>query len=155
MAADAVDAGPPVRLLIADRSPVERRAIREQLVHAGGIDVVADTGDGEEVVTLVHRHVPAVLITDVSLARRDGLDVARTLRSTAPGVRVLFFAATSTAELELAALRAGALGFLVKGRDGPGLVSAVRAVARGEAAITPATAMRIVERLRGRTPGGA
>ncbi|UGS34620.1 response regulator [Capillimicrobium parvum] len=155
MSAETVDAGPPLRLLIADRSPGERRAIRKQLAHAGGIDVVADTGDGEELVRLVHRHAPAVLVTDVSLTRRDGLDVAQALRSTAPGVHILFFAAASTAELELAALRTGALGFLVKGRDEPGLAAAVRAVARGEAAIAPATAMRIVEGLRRRAPESA
>jgi DNA-binding NarL/FixJ family response regulator len=150
MAAEALHARPPVRLMIADRSPAERQAIRERLRRAGGIDVVADTGDGDEVVRLVHRHVPAVLITDVSLMHRDGLDVTQALRSSAPSVRVLFFAAPPTAELELAALRAGALGFLVKGRDESGLVPAVRAVRRGEAAITPATAMRIIERLRRR-----
>ena len=63
---------------------MERLAIREQLLHAGGFDVVADTGDGEEVVMLVHRHVLSVLVTDVSLMRRDGLDVAQTLRPRHP-----------------------------------------------------------------------
>lgn len=141
-----------MRLLIADDDAAERRALRQELRHARGIDVVADTGDGEDAVRLAECHGPDVLITEVSLTRRGGVDVARAVRATAPSVRVLFFAAPSSASIELAALRAGALGFLVKGRDEAALVSAIRAVARGEAAISPATAMRVVECLRRMPP---
>ena len=119
MAAEAVDAGPPVRLLIADRSPVERRATRERLLHAGGMMSSPDgrrrggRQDGRPA-------VPAVLVTDVSLVRATAGRRADALGRRRPAWRPVLRRAVDSGGRAGRGRRTGALGFLVKGRDEPG-----------------------------------
>ena len=169
MHADAGSAEPtvtpprPLRVLIADAAPMQRSGLRAVLTAGGpaataatgtgtaaaGADIVVagEAGDGAEAVDLARRLLPDVLITDLVLPKVDGLAVTRAVTEARLPVRVLVLTANDTDEDVLAAIAAGAAGFLCKDAPADELVTAVRAVAGGGAVITPAVLARILTRV--------
>ncbi|XVV17717.1 LuxR C-terminal-related transcriptional regulator [Actinoplanes sp. CA-131856] len=119
---------------------------------AAEIVVAGEAGDGGEAVDLARRLLPDVLITDLVLPRVDGLGVTRAVTSAGLPVRVLVMAAGDTDEDVLAAVAAGAAGFLSKDVPGAELIAAVRAVAAGGAVITPSVLARILARVADALP---
>jgi len=113
----------------------------------GEIVVAGETGDGGAAVELARRLLPDVLITDLRLPRVDGLGVTRAITAAGLAVRVLILTADDTDEDVLAAITAGAAGFLRKDAPAAELVTAVRAVAAGGAVITPPILARILARV--------
>jgi DNA-binding NarL/FixJ family response regulator len=111
------------------------------------IVVAGETGDGAEAVELARRLLPDVVIADLSLPRIDGLGVARAITAAGLPVRVLFLTSQDTDEDVLAAVAAGAAGFLRKDPSVEELVAAVRAVAAGGAVIAPVLLARILGRV--------
>nr|WP_296071965.1 response regulator transcription factor [uncultured Actinoplanes sp.] len=154
-AAGDVGGGPvrPLRVLLVDAAPLQRAGLRAVLGAAGGdrqgaeIVVAGEAGDGGEAVDLARRLLPDVLITDLVLPRIDGLGVARAVGAAGLPVRVLVLTAHDEDEHVLAAVTAGAAGFLRKDAAAGELVAAVRAVAAGGAVITPAVLARILTRV--------
>lgn len=145
---------PPLRVLLADAAPMQRSGLRAVLTAtprsdapAPEIVVAAETGDGGEALDLARRLLPDVLITDLTLPRVDGLAVTRAITRAALPVRVLILTAADTDEDVLAAIAAGAAGFLRKDAPATELVTAVHAIANGGAVITPPTLARILTRV--------
>ncbi len=114
--------------------------------------VAGEAGDGAEAVDLARRLLPDVLITDVALPRLDGLAVARAVTEARLAVRVLILTGRDTDEEVVAAIAAGATGYLCKDAPQTELVAAVRAVAGGGAVITPPVLARMLTRLAGTLP---
>ncbi|WP_203817747.1 LuxR C-terminal-related transcriptional regulator [Paractinoplanes ferrugineus] len=119
---------------------------------AGGAEVaeilvVGETGDGAEAVELARRLLPDVLITEIALPRLDGHTVARAVADAGLPVRVLVLTARDSDEEVLAAIAAGAGGFLRKDAPAAEVIAAVRAVAAGGAVITPMVLARILARV--------
>nr|WP_308129305.1 response regulator transcription factor [Actinoplanes polyasparticus] len=141
----------PLRVLLADAAPMQRSGLRAVLTAAapGGSEIVVagETGDGGEAVELARRLSPDVLITDLTLPRIDGLGVARAVARAGLPVRVLVMTDHDTDEDVLAAIGAGAAGYLCKDAPADELVAAVRAIATGGAVITPAVLNRILVRV--------
>ncbi|MGK5685348.1 LuxR C-terminal-related transcriptional regulator [Actinoplanes sp. URMC 104] len=143
----------PVRVLLADAAPLQRSGLRAILVAApagGGVAeivVAGETGDGDEAIRLARRLLPDVLITDLVLPRADGLQVTRAVAASGLPVRVLVLADAGTDEDVLAAVTAGAAGFLHKDAPADELVATVRALAAGGAVITPRVLARILARV--------
>ncbi|MFF5083895.1 LuxR C-terminal-related transcriptional regulator [Actinoplanes sp. NPDC000266] len=148
----------PLRILVADAAPMQRSGLRMVLTAApagGGaaeIVVAGEAGDGGEAVDLARRLLPDVLITDLVLPRVDGLGVTRAVTGAGLPVRVLVMAAGDTDDDVLAAIAAGAAGFLSKDVPGAELIAAVRAVAAGGAVITPSVLARILARVADALP---
>jgi NarL family two-component system response regulator LiaR len=146
---------PQPSLIIADGDPLARRVVRDQLARDSDFVVVAEAAAGERAVELALEHRPDLVLMETALPGLDGLSATRSIVGQAPGVRVVIFSATADPDLELGALRAGASGFLAK-QDGTGaLAQALHAVVRGEAAISRAGTMRLIERLRGAPEPGS
>jgi DNA-binding NarL/FixJ family response regulator len=141
----------PVRVLMADPAPMQRSGLRMVLTStpARGAEIVVagETGDGAEAVELARRLLPDVLITELTLPRLDGLAVARAVTASNLPVRVLVLTDQDTDEHVLAAIAAGAAGFLRKDAPPHELLAAVHAVATGGAAITPAILARVLARV--------
>jgi DNA-binding NarL/FixJ family response regulator len=141
----------PLRVLLADVAPMQRSGLRAVLTAAapGGSEIVVagETGDGGEAVELARRLSPDVLITDLTLPRIDGLGVTRAVARAGLPVRVLVMTDHDTDEDVLAAIAAGAAGYLCKDAPADELVAAVRAIAAGGAVITPAVLNRILVRV--------
>ncbi len=126
-----VTKGKMTRILLADDQQVVRQALRCLLERESDLQVVGETSDGLEIVPLVERLRPDVLITDVAMPGLYGLEVTRRVREQAPGTGVVILSRYPNEWYVTEALRRGALGYVVKQSDVADLLRAVRAVARG------------------------
>ena len=123
--------GKMTRILLADDQQVVRQALRCLLERESDLHVVGETSDGLEIVPLVGRLKPDVLITDVALPGLHGLEVTRRVRKQTPGTGVVILSRYATEWYVTQALRSGAFGYVARQSDAADLLHAVRAVARG------------------------
>ncbi|MFH8370985.1 response regulator [Streptomyces sp. NPDC018031] len=140
---DPVD-GPAIRVLIADDQPLVRRGLALILSPDPAFEVVGEAGDGAEAVDLAHRLRPAVVVMDIRMPVLDGVAATARLTRELPGCRVLALSTFDMDEYVVAALRAGACGFLPKDISPEELVTAVRVVHTGEAAVAPRLLTRLI-----------
>ncbi len=133
-----------VRVVLADDHPMFRFGLGAVLEQTESVEVVAAVGSGRELVEAVERHRPDVVITDLSMPDLDGVAATRQLLAARPDLGVLVLTMHEDDEHVFTALRAGALGYLVKGADGDEIVRAVLAVAHGDAVYGGSVARRIV-----------
>ena len=144
----------PIRVILADDHAVVRKGIREFLEEEDDIVVVAEATDGSEAVDLVARHEPDVAVLDIQMPGVGGIEATRRIRAEQPGVRVLILTAYDDDPYIFALLQAGASGYILKTAGSRELAEAVRAVHRGESALDPAVAQKVVQQLTtGRPPG--
>jgi DNA-binding NarL/FixJ family response regulator len=141
-----------VRVLIVDRDPLVRRIVRDALA-GNAISVVAETGDGREAVHLAAQHRPDVVLMDIVLPELDGPTAIRRIVSAGPLVRVVVFTGAMDAEAGLTALKAGACGYVTKDAELSTLPRIIRAVARGEAAVSRDFVSVLIDRLRAAPEG--
>jgi two-component system nitrate/nitrite response regulator NarL len=140
--------GERVRIIIADTDPLARRAIADALRHDGGFRVLAAAGDGRQAIALATQHGPDLLLTEVALAGADGITVCREVVSRASSVRVVMISVRHDQELQMCALRAGAVGFLYKDLGIESILRALRAVANGEAAVPRSLTLHLLQLVR-------
>lgn len=134
----------PIRVLIADDQPLVRRGLALILAPDPAFEVVGEAGDGEEAVSLAHRLRPDVVVMDIRMPVLDGVTATGRLARELPGCRVLALSTFDLDEYVVAALRAGACGFLPKDISPEELVAAVRVVHTGEAAVAPRLLTRLI-----------
>jgi DNA-binding NarL/FixJ family response regulator len=116
---------------------------------AGGIEVVAEAADADAALKAVEESRPDVVIMDVRLPGRSGIEACREIRSAFPDTKVLILTAHSDDEALFSSIMAGAAGFVLKQVRGGDLVGAIRQVARGESLLDPTVTARVLARLRG------
>ncbi|GAA0518507.1 DNA-binding response regulator [Saccharopolyspora subtropica] len=144
----ADDGGGPIRVALADDEAMLRRGLRVLLESGGTVRVVAEAGNGDELLAAVRTHRPDVALIDVQMPGKDGLTALRELRSV-PGAPVA--AVLTTFDLDdyvEDALRFGANGFLLKDAEPAVLVRAVHDLAAGGAVLDPRITARLLPRLR-------
>ena len=144
-----------IRLLIADDHPVVRAGLSGLLSDEAGFEVVAEASDGDEAVRLAVATRPDVVLMDLRMPRVDG--VAATARISAgeagdPPPRVLILTTYESDDQILAAIEAGASGYLLKAAPQAEIVAGIRSVAAGQSALSPQVAVRLVERMRRPAP---
>ncbi|EGG44993.1 response regulator transcription factor [Streptomyces griseoaurantiacus] len=146
----------PVRLLLCDDHAVVRAGLRALLSSAEGIEVVGETGSGEEALALAPRLRPDVVLMDLQLGEGiDGVTATRELTSGAavdPAPRVLVLTMFDTDADISRAVEAGATGYLLKAERPEELFAAIRDAAAGRAALSPPVADRLLARLRDPRP---
>ena len=128
------------RILLADDHTVVRKGIRMILSAQPDLEVVAEAKNGLEAVAEAERTQPDVVIMDVNMEGLNGIEGARRIGDVCPRARVLALSMHRDAVYVREMLRAGAKGYLVKDADDDALLDAVRAVARGEAYLSPSVA---------------
>ncbi|MFJ5548790.1 response regulator [Streptomyces sp. NPDC093225] len=136
--------GARVRVLIADDQPLVRRGLALILTPDPAFEVVGEAADGAEAVELAHRLRPDVVVMDIRMPVLDGVAATERLARELPGCRVLALSTFDMDEYVVAALRAGACGFLPKDVSPEDLVAAVRVVHTGEAAVAPRLLTRLI-----------
>jgi DNA-binding NarL/FixJ family response regulator len=138
-----------IKVLLVDDQALVRAGFRMILEGADDIEVVAEASDGCEATELARSARPDVVVMDVRMPRMNGVEATRRIHqdsqgSTAP--KILILTTFDLDEYVYAALRAGASGFLLKDTLASDFLSALRAVAAGDAVVAPAATRRLVER---------
>ncbi|MEU5880669.1 response regulator transcription factor [Spirillospora sp. NPDC047279] len=139
----------PIRVLIVDDDALVRRGLSMMLAGAGDLEVVADVGDGAEVVAAVNQHHPDVVLMDIRMPRMDGLAATELLRSRTDPPEIIILTTFDTDDHILRAMRAGAGGFLLKHTPPPEIMRAIRQVAAGEPMMSPAVLRRMMSYVAG------
>jgi len=134
-------------VILCDDHALIRRGIRDTLSDATDIRVVGEAGDYGELRALMRTQRCDVLVLDINLPGRSGLDVLHALKDEGADVRVLIVSMYPEDQYAIRALRAGAAGYVNKGGDPQLLVQAVRTVAQGRKYVTPEIAQMLVESL--------
>ncbi len=132
-----------MRIVLADDHPLFRDGVAS-LLAAWGHEVVGMAGDGEEAVALVERLQPDLVLMDVAMPGVSGLEATRRLATSRPGTAIVMLTASEDEDDLFAAMKSGARGYLLKNLEADQLRAMMEAVARGDAAISPATAARII-----------
>ncbi|MGR4853119.1 response regulator transcription factor [Streptomyces sp. LARHCF252] len=134
----------PVRVVIVDDEQLVRMALRLVLEGEPDLTVVAEAADGDTAVTVVEEQRPDVVLMDVRMPGRDGLSTTRELLTLTAPPQVLMLTTFDSDDLVLGALRAGALGFVLKDTPPSRIVDAVRTVADGNPALSPVATARVI-----------
>ena len=135
------------RVIICDDHALIRRGIRDTLSDAPDIDVIGEAGDYGELRTLMRKESGDVLVLDINMPGRSGLDVLHVLKDEGSTIKVLVVSMYPEDQYAIRALKAGAFGYVNKGGDPAALVQAVRTVAQGRKYVTPEIAQMLVESL--------
>ncbi len=138
--------GMSLRVLVADDHSLFRDGI-VSLLEAAGMTVVGEAGDGVEAVELATRLRPDLILLDIHMPEMDGLEALRRIRAALPEVRVVMLTVSDDDENLVAAVQAGASGYLLKNLDAKGFLASLRGLQRGEAAMTRKTMAQLMEAL--------
>jgi DNA-binding NarL/FixJ family response regulator len=141
-----------MKVLLVDDQALHRMGMRMFLAGQDGIEVVGEAGDGVDAIRHSLRLRPDVVVMDVRMPRIDGIEATRRIVAEAPEVRVLLLTTFDLDEYVLEGLEAGASGFLTKDAEPVDILSAIRAVAAGDAVIAPSATRRLLSRLTARMP---
>ncbi|MEZ4584928.1 MAG: response regulator transcription factor [Gemmatimonadales bacterium] len=144
-----------IRVVIADDHQLVREGIRQVLAREE-FEVVGEAGNGDEAVALLERLAPDVLLLDISMPGRTGLDVAAAARQRSLPTRILMLSVYDHPQYVVEAVRAGVRGYLRKDTEPAELRRAIKAVAAGESFFSPAVAAHLSAAVRGEAePAGA
>lgn len=136
-----------IRVILCDDHAMIRRGIRDTLSEAVDIQVTAEASSYAEVRDAIRTHACDVLVLDINLPGRSGLEVLQSLRETDSPIKVLIVSMFPEDQYAIRCLKAGAQGYLNKAGDPAELVTAVRTVAQGRKYVTPNVAQMLVDNL--------
>ena len=142
-------------VLLADDQELMRMGFRMVIDSQPDLSVVGEAGDGAEAIAAVTRLQPAVALMDVRMPVMDGVEATRRIVEAGAPTRIIILTTFDLDEYVYTALRAGASGFLLKDAQPGDLLSAVRAVAAGEAVVAPRITRRLLESYGHHLPAGA
>jgi DNA-binding NarL/FixJ family response regulator len=146
-----------IRVALADDQALIRAGLRSLIDAQDDLTVVAEAGDGEEAFSVVREHVPDVVLMDIRMPNVDGLEATRRIAAEErlAGVHVVILTTFELDEYVFESLRVGASGFLVKDTEPADLLRAVRAVAAGDALLSPGVTRRLIAEFatRAKAPG--
>jgi DNA-binding NarL/FixJ family response regulator len=137
----------PIRVMVVDDHPMWRDAVARDLTEAG-YDVVASAANGAQALRIAGATRPDVVVLDLQLPDMSGVEVTRGLRAAHPAVRVLVLSASGEQQDVLDAVKAGAVGYLLKSAARPEFLDAVRRTADGDAVFTPGLAALVLGEFR-------
>jgi DNA-binding NarL/FixJ family response regulator len=136
------------RVLIADDHDIVRRGLRTILALDPEIDVVGEAEDGEQAVRAASRLRPDVILMDLLMPRLDGIEATRQIRRQTPEIQVLALTSVVESGSVVDAVRAGAVGYLLKDGQADDLPAAVHAAAAGRVLLAPNVAACVVQEVR-------
>lgn len=132
------------RILVADDHPAFRTGLQQMLQDIPDLEVVGEAESGAQAVELTQELAPDVVVMDLRMPGIDGIEATRRLQLVAPSAAVIVLTMFEDDDSVYAAMRAGALGYLLKGSQQDEIVRAIRAVAAGEAIFGPEIARRVI-----------
>jgi len=141
-------------IVLADDHPIVREGLRTVLERESDLTVVGEASDGIETVQLVERLKPTILILDIRMPRKSGLEVAREIARSSPDTRVLILSMYAGEGYVMEALASGVAGYILKETDTGSLVPAIRQIMDGTRYLSPSVNDRVIDAYIQRTQGG-
>ncbi len=136
-----------IRILIADDHAIVREGLRALIDTEPGMELVGEAADGIEAVLLARSLNPDVILLDLVMPRKDGLEAIGDIKRENPQARILVLTSFAEDEKVFPAIKSGALGYLLKDASPQELLQAIRDVYRGEASLHPTIARRLIREL--------
>ena len=136
-----------IRVLIVDDHAIVRKGIRALLSEADGFEVVGEADNGKEAVLRAQESNPDVILMDVLMPGMDGIEATRQITSRQPKTRILVLTSFAADNKVFPAIKAGALGYLLKDSSPEELVRAIRQVHRGEPSLHPTIARKLLQEI--------
>jgi NarL family two-component system response regulator LiaR len=137
----------PIRILIADDHPVVRRGLTSLINIKSGMELVGEAADGVEAVEKALSLQPDVILLDLMMPRKDGLEAIKEIKQANPDARILVVTSFAEDERVFPAIKAGALGYLLKDSPPEMLVQAIYDVYRGESSLHPTIARKLIREI--------
>jgi DNA-binding NarL/FixJ family response regulator len=134
-----------MRVILADDHTLFRAGIKSILERVGGVEVVAESGDGRDALAMVEKHRPDVALLDITMPGLNGLEVAARVAGVSPKTRVVILSMHANEGYVAQALRAGVAGYLLKDAAARDLESALKTVLRGDTYLSPSISKQVVE----------
>ena len=141
-----------IRVYLADDHPVVRRGIRDLLDTEPDVEVVGEAANGREAVAGVEALVPDVILIDLVMPEMDGIQAIRKITAAQPQVRILVLTSFATDDKVFPAIKAGALGYLIKDTAPEDLVRAIHQVYQGQASLHPTIAQKLLSEISRPSP---
>jgi DNA-binding NarL/FixJ family response regulator len=136
--------GELIRVIVADDHALFRRGLEMVLESEPDIEVVAEANDGDEVVELAVEHMPDLVLMDVRMPGRSGIDAAKAIKDAVPHTKILMLTISDEEEDLYDAIKAGASGYLLKEISIEEVASAIRSVRAGQSLISPSMASKLL-----------
>ena len=136
-----------IKVLIVEDQTVVREGLAAILSFQPDIEVVGEAEDGVRAVALVQKTLPNVVLLDLMMPRKDGLTTIPEIMEIAPDVRILVLTSFAEGDLVYQAIKAGALGYMLKDATREQLLQAIRDVARGQASLHPSVAVKMIHEI--------
>lgn len=136
-----------IRVLIVDDHAIVRKGIRALLSETGGFEIVGEAADGQEAVAAAAESQPDVILMDLLMPGMDGIEATRQITHQRPGARILVLTSFAADNKLFPAIKAGALGYLLKDSAPEDLLRAIRQVHRGEPALHPTIARKLLQEI--------
>jgi len=137
-----------IKILITDDHPVVRSGIRGMLETEPDFDVIAEAKNGREALELVQKFTPDVVLMDLRMPEMEGVEAITKIKESHPNIHILVLTTFDTDADIVRAVEAGATGYMLKDAPREALFQAVRTTARGEAALAPTVASRLMGKMR-------
>ncbi len=137
-----------IRLLIAEDEGLLRSTLAELLAREQDLEIVAACANGRDALIDALAHRPDVVLTDLRMPRMDGIELIRSLQEKLPATAVVVLTAFDDDEDLFAALKAGALGYVLKDAELPKIVAAIRAARTGEGFLSPGLVRRVIQEFK-------
>ncbi|MGC0252550.1 response regulator transcription factor [Pseudactinotalea sp. Z1748] len=141
-----------IRVLVVDDDAMVRQLLRT-IIEQADLSVVADVGDGDEVIPAVHKHHPDVVVMDLRMQRVSGVEATRSVMALPDPPGVIALTSFDSEDVILEAVHAGAHGFLAKDADPAEIITAIRSVAAGDGALSPRAARTVMAHVQADTSG--
>jgi two-component system, NarL family, response regulator LiaR len=136
-----------IRVYITDDHPIVRRGIKQLLSTEPGINVVGEATNGREAVRDVDKLKPDIVLMDLIMPGMDGIEATRQIKAGHPSIQILVLTSFATDDKIFPAIKAGALGYLIKDTGPEELVSAIRQVHQGQLTLHPSIAQKLLKEL--------
>jgi NarL family two-component system response regulator LiaR len=137
----------PIRVLVVDDHAIVRKGLRALLTEIDDFEVVGEAEDGIQAVHLAEKIRPDVILMDIVMPQMDGIEATQKITARQPEARVLALTSFAADDKLFPAIKAGALGYLLKDSDPETLVHAIRQVHRGEPSLHPSIARKVLHEL--------
>ncbi|MDK2980123.1 MAG: hypothetical protein PWQ55_470 [Chloroflexota bacterium] len=137
-----------IRIIIVDDHEIVRIGMRSLLEQYPQYEVVSEADNAKEAVEQVQTYSPDIVLMDIRLPGKSGIDACEEIKRIAPDTKVIMLTSYAEDEMLFSAIKAGASGYVLKMIDSEGLIKSLEAVSRGEASLDPAVTQRVFQEVR-------